>query len=104
MTKRKWLRLLCVMLCCLLMTSCGTKPADNSGAAIIPTATADEPIDPSKKTTGVGFYFDTVVSLTLWGAPEGLVDEVWAECARYENLLSKTIPGSDVSRINGAMG
>lgn len=71
---------------------------------MIPTATADEPVDPNKKTTGVGFYFDTVVNVTLWGAPEGLVDEIWAACARYENLLSKTISGSDVSRINGAMG
>ena len=104
MTKYKWLRLLALMMCCLLLTSCGAKPATEGGAAIIPTAAADEPIDPNKKTSGVGFYFDTVVYLTLWGAPESLVDEVWAECARYEKLLSKTIPGSDVSRINGAMG
>ena len=104
MTKQKWLRLLAALMCCLLLTSCSAKPAENSGAAILPTASADEPIDPARKTTGVGFYFDTVVSLTLWGAPDGLVDEVWTECARYEKLLSKTIPGSDVSRINGAMG
>ena len=61
MTKRKCLRLLALLLCCLLLTSCGAKPAENSGAAILPTAAADEPVDPNKKTTGVGFYFDTVV-------------------------------------------
>ena len=104
MTKQKWLRLLAVLMICLLLTGCSAKPAENNGAAILPTASADEPVDPNEKTTGVGFYFDTVVYLTLWGAPKGLVDEVWAECARYEQLLSKTISGSDVSRINGAMG
>ena len=104
MTKQKWLRLLAALMCCLLLTSCSAKPADDSGAAILPTASADEPIDPAKKTTGVGFYFDTVVSLSLWGAPEGLMDEIWAACARYEQLLSKTIDASDVSRINNAMG
>ena len=100
----KWLRLAALMMVCLLLTSCAGPQAGNDGAALLPTATADEPIDPTKKTTGVGFYFDTVVTLTLWGAPEGLVDEVWAACSRYENLLSKTIDGSDVSRINAAMG
>ncbi len=104
MTERRqhrWLRLLALVLCCLLLTSCGAKQADNGGTGLIPTATAE---DINKKTTGVGFYFDTVVYLTLWGAPEGLVDEVWAECARYEQLLSKTISTSDVSRINAAKG
>ena len=104
MKRQTWLRLLALLMCCLLLSSCGVKPADNGSAAIIPTATADEPVDPTKKTTGVGFYFDTVVNLTLWGAPEELMSEIWAECARYEQLLSKTISGSDVSRINGAMG
>ena len=103
MKKRKWLRLTALLLACLMLAGCAGQKADG-GAGIIPTATADEPVDPNKKTTGVGFYFDTVVYLTLWGAPEGLVEEVWAECERYENLLSKTISTSDVSRINEAMG
>ena len=100
---RKWLRLLSLGLACLLLTACSPRPAED-GTAILPTATAEQLVDPAKKTTGIGFYFDTVVNLTLWGAPEGLMDEVWAECARYEQLLSKTISGSDVSRINDAKG
>ena len=99
MTKQqqhKWLRLLALLLCCLLLAGCSAKEEDaNTGT--IPTATADEPADPNKKPTGVGFYFDTVVWLTLWGAPEGLADEVWAECTRYEQMLSKTISTSDAS-------
>ena len=105
---KRWLRLLAMVLACLMLASCApeqkTADAGLPTTGVIPTAAADEPVDPNKKTTGVGFYFDTVVYLTLWGASEGLIDEIWAECARYEQLLSKTIPGSDVSRINGAMG
>lgn len=99
-----WKKLLVLALCALLLTGCTAKEAPDSGAALIPTASADEKPDPTQKTTGVGFYFDTVVYLTLWGAPEGLVDEVWAACSRYESLLSKTISTSDVSRINTANG
>ncbi len=105
MTKRTndiWKRLLLPVLCILLLTGCAKAPEQQTG--IIPTAAAEKLPDPNEKTTGVGFYFDTVVYLTLWGASEGLVDEVWAECARYEQLLSKTIDTSDVARINAARG
>ncbi len=108
MTKKQpniWLLLLAV---CLLLTGCTAKQqgdaAPPAGTAVLPSASADELPDPTRKTTGIGFYFDTVVSLTLYGAPEGIMDEVWAACARYEGLLSKTISTSDVSRINAAMG
>ena len=79
----------------LLFSSCS---AGSEGVAPAPTATAAE------RTSGVGFYFDTVVTIVLYGAPEGLLDEIWADCARYEQLLSKTIQGSDVDRINHAGG
>ena len=107
MTKRKpnmWLRLLSLLMVCLLLTGCtgGKDTAEQSG--LIPAAQAEETPDPTKKTTGTGFYFDTVVTMTLWGAPEGLMEEIWAACSRYENLLSKTVEGSDVSRINAAGG
>lgn len=99
-----------MLLCSLLLTGCAAKP-ENAAApssttvgGIIPTASADEKPNSTKKATGVGFYFDTVVFLTLWGAPESLTQEIWAECARYEQMLSKTIAGSDVSRINEAQG
>lgn len=67
-------------------------------------APADEPAAQAVKRSGVGFYFDTVVTATLYGAPEGTLEEIWAACDRYEKLLSKTIEGSDVWRINHAEG
>ena len=106
MTKKQ-LNILPLLLAVLLLVSgCskGTEPGSTQSTGLLPTAIAAETPDPNKKTTGIGFYFDTVVSLSLWGAPEGLMDEIWAACARYEQLLSKTIDASDVSRINNAMG
>lgn len=49
-------------------------------------------------------YFDTVVTLTLFEPEDGLLEDIWSACQRYEQLLSKTIEGSDVSRINSAQG
>ena len=56
------------------------------------------------RSSKVGFYFDTVVTLALYGAPEGTLDTLLAACARDEQLLSKTVEGSDVWRINHAQG
>ena len=99
----RW-RILALLLALLLLTGCTRTQESGTQPGILPTAAADEKVDPAKRTSGIGFYFDTVVTLTLYGAPEGLIDEVWAACARYEGLLSKTIATSDVSRINAAQG
>ena len=108
MTKKTWTRALALLLCALMLSGCTAQKAQESppqaGMGILPAASADERPDPAHKTTGIGFYFDTVVYLTLWGAQESLLQEVWDECARYERLLSKTIESSDVSRINQANG
>ena len=45
-----------------------------------------------------------MVTVTLYGADETLLSDIWAMCDRYERLLSKTIQGSDVMRINSAEG
>ena len=56
------------------------------------------------KRTATGFYFDTVVTLTAYTDDPELLNEALEECARYEGLLSKTLPESDVWRINHAGG
>ena len=58
----------------------------------------------AERVSGTGFYFDTVVTITLYDAPDGMMEELLAECERFEEMLSKTIPGSDVDRINHAEG
>ncbi len=54
-----------------------------------------------------GFALDTVVSITVYEADadkETLLDNCFAELARLEGLLSATVEGSDISRINKAGG
>lgn len=94
-------KLICILLlCACLLTGCA---ANESPPAATATPTPAANAAPEMKT-GVGFYFDTVVQVTLYGPEDGLMEEIWAACERYEKLLSRTIEGSDVSRINAAGG
>lgn len=60
--------------------------------------------------TKTDFYFDTVVSLTIYDTPdnqtkvETLLDETMAECARYDDLLNAYKEGSEIWQINNAAG
>ncbi len=60
------------------------------------------PAEPISKT---GFYFDTVISVQLNDTRnEALLDGCFELASKYENMLSKTIEGSDVYRMNTAGG
>lgn len=51
--------------------------------------------------------FDTVVVIDFWGDAEDCDDaavEMRVFCAKCERLLSRTLPGSDISRLNSARG
>lgn len=86
---REWILLFLVPLLfsvALCLSSCGQKK---------------EPVVKS------GFYFDTVITITLYGESEKLsplFEEVFALCARYEAMLSRTIKDSDITKINEAAG
>lgn len=59
--------------------------------------------DSSIKMTGM--YFDTIVSVEVWGTnDESILEHCKEMCTRYEQLFSRTIDTSDVSRINAAGG
>ncbi|MBQ6374098.1 MAG: FAD:protein FMN transferase [Clostridia bacterium] len=58
----------------------------------------------AKKETSVGFYLDTVITLTAYVEDVAVLNDALAECGRYEDLLSRTKEGSDVWRINHAEG
>ena len=89
---------LAVLMCLTLLTGCGTESIEG------PTGPTAAPEGAATRASGIGFYFDTVVTLTFYGAQEGLMEQVWTACERYENLLSKTVEGSDVQRINASHG
>ncbi len=63
-------------------------------------------ISTPKKLTQSDFYFDTIISITLYSNQdcEKIFDNCFALCEKYEQMLSKTISTSDVSKINTSNG
>ncbi|MEG1720563.1 MAG: FAD:protein FMN transferase [Pseudoflavonifractor sp.] len=59
---------------------------------------------PREKQSATGFYFDTVITMNVYWQDKAPLDAALVECARYENLLSKTVEGSDVWNLNHAQG
>jgi hypothetical protein len=58
---------------------------------------------PEKKSV-VGFYFDTVVTLSAFVNDDTVLKQALDECARYDKLFSRTVEGSDIWRINEGRG
>ena len=56
------------------------------------------------KQTRVGFYLDTVITLTAYTDHPELLEKALETCGTYEQLLSRTVEGSDVWQINHAEG
>lgn len=50
------------------------------------------------------FYFDTAVSITLYGGESEWLDEAFALCARYEKIFSRTDENSELYALNHAGG
>lgn len=68
-------------------------------AALTGCARNTEPI------SRTGFYFDTVIQITLYDTEdEAVLDGCFALAEKYENLFSATKEGSDVWKINHADG
>ena len=54
-----------------------------------------------KSVSGTGIYFDTIVSLTVYGTDDRkVIDELFNECRRYEKIFSTTDKESELYRIN----
>ena len=58
----------------------------------------------TERQSAVGFYLDTVITLSAYVEDAKILNDALEECGRYENLLSRTIEGSDVWNINHANG
>lgn len=68
---------------------------------LISLTACDTSIYNSGPISKTGFYFDTVITITLYNNDEThLIDECFNICKNYENLFSKTIDDSDISKIN----
>lgn len=59
----------------------------------------------SGKISKTGFYFDTMITVTLYGTrDEKILDDCFSLAGNYEKKLSNTITDSEVSKINEANG
>ena len=52
-----------------------------------------------------GFYFDTVITIDIYESNDStLLSECFSLCDEFEKTVSRTIPGSDIYKINHADG
>ncbi len=58
----------------------------------------------AKKFSQTEFIFGTVVNLTVYDEDGSSLDGAFRLCRNYENMLSSTVEGSDIWRINNAGG
>ncbi len=84
------------------MNKAGKTIAVLLAALFLCTGCSGEKIPP--KLSEVGFYLDTVITLTAYTEDKQILKDALQECGRYEQLLSKTVEGSDVWKINHAEG
>lgn len=76
--------LLCMLLLCLPLNGCAQE---------------------TEKISKTGFYFDTIITVTLYGThDESYLDDCFSLASRYEKKLSNTIADSEISQINHANG
>ena len=57
-----------------------------------------------ERISQIGFFLDTVITLSAHTENVQVLKDALEECGRYEQMLSRTIEGSDVWRINHAGG
>lgn len=76
-----------ILLCIITLLLCGC------------SMTTKEPLSKTR------FHFDTVITITLYDSiDEEILNTCFEYCKEFENLVSRTIPTSDISRINAAAG
>ena len=90
--KRAFLALIAA-LTLVLCTGCRT----DKEAEIVPEKVPE-------RISQVGFYLDTVITLSAYTEDVQALKDALEECGRYEQILSRTVEGSDVWRINHANG
>ena len=61
--------------------------------------------DPGVPFSKTDFFFDTVITISLYDKKDsGLIDSAFELCKEYENKFSRTIPTSEISKINKSKG
>ena len=106
MKKKTIAALLAILAGLCLLSGCGKKQEEPDQA--VPSATSapgeTESSAGMPKESRVGFYLDTVITLTAYTDRPELLEKGLELCGEYEQKLSRTIEGSDVWQINHAEG
>ncbi len=55
---------------------------------------------PNESFTSTGFYFDTSVTITLYGESKDYSDEIMEICEKYDEMLDRYNPDSLLSQLN----
>lgn len=72
-------------------------------AAIVLTGCSTPPANETVSKSGM--YFDTVVKIEISGLKDSsIMDHCFDLCKQYENMFSKEIETSEISKINSAKG
>ena len=59
----------------------------------------------TKKVSKEGFYFDTIITITLYGTDDKkYINDCFSLASEYENKFSNTVESSEISQINDANG
>ncbi len=93
---RRFIPLILAVLC--LLNGPGTKARISDGSA------AAESMARLPKETRVGFYLDTIITLTAYTEQPELLEKGLELCGELEKKLSRTVENSDVWKINHAEG
>lgn len=72
---------------------------------LLPLSCCAFPDSSNGPVSKTGFYFDTVITVTLYDSDqEPFLDECFSLAENYEKMFSATIDTSDISKINQANG
>ena len=114
--KRIAKKILVLLLTAVLIIPQAACSANGSGQKEGPSgsgqaAAADDEKEIRGPVTGQDFHFDTVCQITIYSmdhmtqaAADDALEQAFALCGTYEDMLSKTLEGTDIYRINHAGG
>ncbi len=79
------------------LTGCSGSSGSDSGSNSNSSSNSSEPSE------ATFFAFDTVITLSAY-CDQSVVEQAQERCTYFENIFSRTIDGSDISKINSAKG
>ena len=88
----------------LIKPSADTGLEEESVSVTDTVSIVESPRSDLPKRTEVGFYLDTVITISAYVDDPQILKDAMTEVGRYEQLLSRTVEGSDAWRINHAGG